>query len=278
MNAKRAVVAGVTGTAVMTALLLWAPAVGLPRLAIGALLSTFLAVFTAVLDVGPAGGWVVHGLIGIGLAFLYAGVFAARLPGRPFARGLLYGLLVFFLSQIVFMPAVGGGFFSRGDIAMLIGSLIGHLAYGGLVGAIYGSPSPDEARPIHPPRPIVAALVLLALWSAPARAQSAAGTEHPAGEAPAPTDQAINAGRSIFHGNGTCHACHGADLKGGAVAPSLRGPKWRHIDGSYTGIFDRIDHGQPGTLMVAHPGDISEAEVAEVAAYVWAVSQGKAKP
>jgi mono/diheme cytochrome c family protein len=277
MNAKRAVVAGVTGTAVMTAFLLWAPAVGLPRLAIGALLSSFLAVSAAVLYVGPAAGWVLHALIGIGLAFLYAGVFATRLPGRPITKGLLYGALVFVAAQIVFMPAVGGGFFSRGDVAMLVGSLLGHLAYGGLVGAIYGAPGAGEAGAIRVPHPTTVALVLLAAWAVPLRAQGSSGSEHP-GDAPAPSDQTIDAGRSIFHGKGTCHACHGADLKGGAVAPSLRGPKWRHIDGSYTAILDRIDHGLSGTLMVAHPGDISEAEVGEVAAYVWAVSQGKAKP
>jgi uncharacterized membrane protein YagU involved in acid resistance len=140
MDVKRAVAAGIAGTAVMTVLLLWAPLVGLPKLAIGNLLSTFLAVSVVVLRVGPAGGWVIHGLVGIALALLYAGVFATRLPGQPAARGALYGFLVFILAQIVFMPAVGAGVFSRGDPAMLFGSLVGHLVYGGLVGAIYGEP------------------------------------------------------------------------------------------------------------------------------------------
>jgi hypothetical protein len=78
--------------------------------------------------------------VGIALALLYARFFAARLPGRPAARGALYGFLVFLLAQLLFMPAVGGGVFSRGDPAMLFGSLVGHLVYGGLVGAIYGEP------------------------------------------------------------------------------------------------------------------------------------------
>jgi hypothetical protein len=73
MDVKRAVAAGAVGTAVMTVLLLWAPWVGLPKLAIGELLSTFLAVSVAVFRVGPAGGWVIHGLVGIALALLYAG-------------------------------------------------------------------------------------------------------------------------------------------------------------------------------------------------------------
>jgi uncharacterized membrane protein YagU involved in acid resistance len=145
MNVKRAVAAGVVGTAVMTAVLLWAPLAGLPKLAIGELLSTFLAVSVAVFRVGPVGGWVIHGLVGIALALVYAGVFAKRLPGPPVVRGMLYGSLVFIVAQLVFMPAVGAGVFSRGDVAMIVGSLIGHLVYGGLVGGIYGEPKAPGA-------------------------------------------------------------------------------------------------------------------------------------
>ena len=140
MDAKRAVIAGIVGTVVMTVLLLWAPLVGLPSLAIGELLSTFLAVSVAVLGVGPAGGWVVHLVMGIVFALLYAGVFARRLPGRPAVRGALYGFLVFVVAQLVFMPAGGAGVFSRGDPGMLLGSLLAHLAYGAVVGGIYGEP------------------------------------------------------------------------------------------------------------------------------------------
>jgi len=149
MDVKRGVAAGVVATAVMTVVLLWAPLVGLPKLAIGELLSTFLAVSVAVLRVGPAGGWVIHGLVGIALALVYAGVFVKLLPGGPVQRGLLYGLLVFMVAQLVFMPAVGAGVFSRGDVAMIIGSLIGHLVYGGLVGWIYGQP--EVAKPASSP-------------------------------------------------------------------------------------------------------------------------------
>jgi len=92
------------------------------------------------------------------------------------------------------------------------------------------------------------------------------------------SDQVINAGRTIFHGPGTCHACHGDDLQGGPMAPSLRGPKWRHIDGSFGQMLQRIREGRDGTLMVALPGDISGHQALQVATYVWAVSQGKAKP
>jgi hypothetical protein len=54
---------------------------------------------------------------------------------------LLYGVLVFLVAQSVFMPLVGGGFFSRGDAQLLAGSLFGHLVYGGVTGWIYAAPA-----------------------------------------------------------------------------------------------------------------------------------------
>jgi len=138
MNAARAAAAGLVGTAAMTALLLVEPSVGLPKIAMGQILSTSLGLASARLTIGPAVGWVVHFVFGMVLALVYAGAFDRRLPGAPLVRGLLYGTLVFIAAQLVFMPLVGGGIFSRGDGELLAGSLLGHLVYGGLTGWIYG--------------------------------------------------------------------------------------------------------------------------------------------
>jgi uncharacterized membrane protein YagU involved in acid resistance len=140
MNATRAAAAGLIATAVMTALLLIEPSVGLPRIAIGQVLSTSLGLASAHLSSGPAIGWVIHFAIGMMLALIYAAAFVHRLPGMPLVRGMLYGVLVFVVAQLVFMPLVGGGIFSRGAVSLLAGSLIGHLVYGGLTGWIYGDP------------------------------------------------------------------------------------------------------------------------------------------
>lgn len=145
MNAARAVAAGTIATASMTALLLIEPAVGLPEIAIGQLLSSSLSFTTAVLAAGPALGWLLHFLVGIAWALLYAGVVFVRLPGTPLVRGIIYGSLVFLLAQTVLMPLVGAGLFSRGDVPTLVGSLLGHLVYGGVLGWIYGAPSPIGA-------------------------------------------------------------------------------------------------------------------------------------
>lgn len=145
MNSTRAVAAGLIGTATMTALLLIEPSLGLPNIAIGQILSTALGLASAHLPSGAAIGWGIHFAVGVVFALLYAAVFARRLPGTPLVRGVLYGGLIFLLAQLIFMPLVGGGVFSRGDVEMIAGSLLGHLVYGGVVGWIYSLQSANGA-------------------------------------------------------------------------------------------------------------------------------------
>ncbi|MBI4501663.1 MAG: hypothetical protein HY700_10930 [Gemmatimonadetes bacterium] len=134
----RAIAAGLVGTAVMTMLMLAAPMMGLPPMKIGDMLGQFLGI-------GAAAGWVMHFVIGVILATIYAWFVAARLPGPVAVRGAVYGFAVFLVAQLVVTPMMGGGVFSGGNIPMIMGSLLGHLVYGGLVGAVYGHPSPASA-------------------------------------------------------------------------------------------------------------------------------------
>jgi hypothetical protein len=62
------------------------------------------------------------------------------------------------------------------------------------------------------------------------------------------------------------------------VAPSLTGPKWRNGDGSFDMIIHILRGGVPGTIMVSHPGGISDGQAIQVATYVYAVSRGLVKP
>lgn len=119
----------------------------------------------------------------------------------------------------------------------------------------------------------------LLLAARPAAAQSV-NTTH-AGPEPDSTLLApamIAAGRKIFHGTGSCFACHGDKLQGGPIAPPLTGPTWRHISGTFDNIVARVDNGLPGTAMVSHPGGITESQVFLVAVYVYAVSHHLAQP
>lgn len=89
---------------------------------------------------------------------------------------------------------------------------------------------------------------------------------------------AIDAGREVFHGAGNCFVCHGANLEGGPMAPTLQDHKWKDAKGgTYSAILNVIVNGVPGTAMVSHPSGISHQDAQRVAAYVYAVSHGKAK-
>lgn len=55
---------------------------------------------------------------------------------------LLYAYVILWLvAQVMVMPMMGGGFFSMamGGMMAAMGSLVGHLLYGGILGAIAGA-------------------------------------------------------------------------------------------------------------------------------------------
>jgi mono/diheme cytochrome c family protein len=93
------------------------------------------------------------------------------------------------------------------------------------------------------------------------------------------TKAMINSGRDVFHGAGTCFACHGADLEGTPIAPTLQKHAWKDAkDGTLPEIYRVVTHGVDGTAMVSHPGGITDAQAVYAAVYVYSVSHGTAKP
>ncbi len=122
------------------------------------------------------------------------------------------------------------------------------------------------------------ALAVAALWVGRAEAQVVDTTKRGAVPDSLLTPANIAAGRKIYHGRGSCSSCHGDKLQGGPIAPALVGPNWRHIDGSFDAIVERVDKGLAGTLMTPRPGGITESQVFMVATYVYEVSHGRATP
>jgi mono/diheme cytochrome c family protein len=95
------------------------------------------------------------------------------------------------------------------------------------------------------------AAVAIVCRPTPATAQAAADSISPA---------AIDAGREIYHGSGTCQVCPGANLEG-VVGPALNAHPWKDAKGGgYDAILSVIMKGVSGTAMVSHPGGISDAE------------------
>jgi len=88
---------------------------------------------------------------------IYAYLLFRVLPGGATLKGIEWGLILWFLAQVIVMPMMGGGFFSANVGGMMAagGSLIGHAIYGALLGWTAG---PAEAHAQVLQRPTVRSL------------------------------------------------------------------------------------------------------------------------
>jgi hypothetical protein len=140
INIGRAIFSGVIGTAVMTAVGLWvAPLMGMPPMNPAVMLAGAMGGNLAL-------GWMGHFAIGITLAAGY-GLLGSYFPGPGYLRGALYGLAPFFMAQLLVMPMMGMPVFA-GSAAMAMGSLVGHLVYGSVVGGVCGEVTARDASPV----------------------------------------------------------------------------------------------------------------------------------
>jgi glucose/arabinose dehydrogenase len=99
---------------------------------------------------------------------------------------------------------------------------------------------------------------------------------------PGATKEEVALGERIFQGeaaDGTCAGCHGSDAKGSPVAPSLVNGVWFFGDGSLKAISKTVADGVPKPRNYSDPmpprggAPLSDADVAAVSAYVWALNQ-----
>ena len=138
----RTVLGGFVGTVAMTAMMyVVAPMMGL-HMDIAAMLGSMLG-----------GSWiaglmmhVVNGSVIFPAIYTYA--LYAHLPGSPAIRGTVWGVVLWFIAQTMVMPMMGAGLFSSamGGVMAAMGSLIGHILYGSLLGVIASAP---ETRLAH---------------------------------------------------------------------------------------------------------------------------------
>ena len=139
----RAVLGGVAGTLAMTAMMyVVAPMMGV-HMDIAAMLGSMLG-----------GSWIaglmMHFVNGsVILPAIYSHVLYARLPGSPAIRGTVWGVALWLIAQTIVMPMMGAGLFSSaiGGVMAAMGSLVGHLLYGSLLGVIASAPAPRLAHP-----------------------------------------------------------------------------------------------------------------------------------
>ncbi len=146
--------AGFAATVLMTALMYMAPLMGMPKMDIATMLGTMFLASPA-----PAFwlGMIIHLMMGTVLfPAIYHFLFQS-VSGSGSGRGLLFGLLLWATANLMVMPMMGAihpmvknGMMLTPGFLMLnlgvmapIGSLIGHLLYGLVLGKLAGAKTPQ---------------------------------------------------------------------------------------------------------------------------------------
>lgn len=135
INIPKTFLAGLTATGVMSIFMIAAPLIGMPHVKIGVFLGAIAGGIKAV-------GWIIHFLIGIGFAFLYARFVNNSLPvENNIARGVIYGIGVFLFAQMVLFTFAFLNWLSvdlMQDMALSVFvNFLGHLIYGAVLGTFY---------------------------------------------------------------------------------------------------------------------------------------------
>ncbi len=132
----KAILGGVAGTVVMTLMMYFVAPMMLGKpMDVAAMLGSMLGGSWVM-------GMVMHLLDGIVIfPLIYAYLLYRALPGAPWLKGTIWGLILWFLLEALVMPMMGGGVFSAkaGGVMAVMAALIGHIIYGALLGGVAGS-------------------------------------------------------------------------------------------------------------------------------------------
>jgi protease I len=135
--------AGFFATAVMTIMMYGATLAGISGMDVAAMLGSVLAkqmpqALTPIWWMGMVWHFINGTLV---FALIYAYLIYGLLLGRPWLRGLLWGCVLWLLSQTMVMPMMGMGSFSANSpqrTLVLMASFVAYLVYGAILGAIAG--------------------------------------------------------------------------------------------------------------------------------------------
>lgn len=147
MNALGAIVAGLAGTIVMSMVMAMAPLMGMPKMDIVGMLGSM---FTK--DGNTALGWMMHLMMGIIFALMYAVLWSLHIGAATLVFGALFGIGHWLIAGLIMggVPMVHAGvkagtvqapgvyMMNNGGIMAFMGGLIGHVVYGLVVALVYG--------------------------------------------------------------------------------------------------------------------------------------------
>src|SRR5215813_4013286 len=137
----KAIAGGFIGTVILTLMMhIVAPMMGVRMDIVGKL--------GEMTNTGMAGGLLMHFLNGtVIFPLIYVHLLYLWLPGAPWQKGLLWGVILWLGLEVVMTPMMGGGIFSMeiGGMKAVMAALIGHLVYGAILGIVGGAPAVAKA-------------------------------------------------------------------------------------------------------------------------------------
>lgn len=140
MHARNGMTAGLVATVVLSLIMIMKGVMGMmPQVnAIQALAKISATYFGMPLL--PWVGWIEHFVIG---TVLWGLIFAATIniwPGGYTVKGIVFSVVAWLAMMIIMMPMAGAGLFGLNlGMAAPMGTLVLHLVYGAVLGAVYGA-------------------------------------------------------------------------------------------------------------------------------------------
>ena len=146
MNIIGAIVAGLAGTVVISMIMAMAPKMGLPKMAIWGMLGSMFSK-----DGNNTLGWIIHFMMGVIFAIIYAALWAAGIGSATLLSGVIFGVAHFLIAGLMMggIPMMHAGIKAgtvkapgvlmlNSGVMGLMGGLIGHAVYGLVVALVYG--------------------------------------------------------------------------------------------------------------------------------------------
>ena len=125
------IIGGIAGTAVITATMLLANALGMQGIDFGKMLAEFT-------HTTPIIGWIMHFLMGTLLAFVYVYFFRDEFQAPYPIRGVIYSIIPYVVTMILLFPMsvmnTGNKIDSPG--VFILATMLAYFAYGYVMGSI----------------------------------------------------------------------------------------------------------------------------------------------
>ena len=146
MNIIGAVISGIAGTIAISIVMRMAPMMGMPKMDIVDLLSTMFGKPNSGL------GWMMHMMMGVVFALIYAFLWAIGFGTANWLFGLIFGAAHWLVVGVIMamipimhagikngdVEAPGMWMTNQGGVLAFLGGLMGHMVFGLAVALVYG--------------------------------------------------------------------------------------------------------------------------------------------